>query len=163
MEHAFVRERLAKRWLPWKKLFRGPDGFGERLPRLSCRSVPDGATIELGSVTNGAHFTLLAIGPVDDPALAACAGDAREALANDIGVLSIGSNPRRQASWADWTLRDPQGAAARALGVQGPSVVLVRPDGCIAWRGAAEVTGVGSRVRSTAMIPEPLRALRAAF
>jgi hypothetical protein len=136
---------------------------------MSCRSVPDGERVPLASVVAGTHFTLVGLGPVGSHALARCAEAARAALQNDVGVVALAESAQTdsaqtdsaqaEAPWADWTLVDPAGAAARALGLAVPSVVLVRPDGLLAWSGPADAEQLAAKLRTVARLAEPLRAL----
>jgi len=70
-----------------------------------------------------------------------CADAARSRLAGDlrvIRILSAGHEPRsgENAQWANAVVEDDRDALTRAYRPRRQSVILLRPDGHIAWRFA---------------------------
>lgn len=141
LQDAFARGRMTRRW---QLLAHGTpertSGEGSRVPNAICHSVPDGEAVSLGEVLSGAHFTLLAIiGEGRDGAPPRAARAVRRALGDDVGVVAVGDDATiDEVGWADWTLRDAGGVAAR-FGLEAGGVVLVRPDRRIAYAGPADV------------------------
>ncbi|MFG2915068.1 FAD-dependent monooxygenase [Kitasatospora sp. NPDC048298] len=90
---------------------------GDRAPDAPCTTA-DGTPTRLFDLFRGPHFTLLTVG--EHPALA----DVRE------NADPAAPGLRRAA------VLDPEGHVARAYGLRGDAVVLVRPDGYVALTGA---------------------------
>ncbi|WP_051710860.1 FAD-dependent monooxygenase [Streptomyces sp. NRRL S-350] len=96
---------------------------GDRAPDAPCTTT-DGTPTRLFDLFRGAHFTLLTIG--EHPSLDEPSGQA--SLPASVGL-------RRAA------VLDPAGHVARAYGLRGDAVVLVRPDGHVALTGATAHPG----------------------
>ncbi|MFJ7248189.1 FAD-dependent monooxygenase [Kitasatospora sp. NPDC098652] len=98
---------------------------GDRAPDAPCTTA-DGTPVRLFDLFRGPHFTLLAFG--DHPAPADQSGPADPAarsVLQDLPGLRVAA------------VRDPDGHAARAYGLRGEAVVLVRPDGYVSLTGAS--------------------------
>jgi 2-polyprenyl-6-methoxyphenol hydroxylase-like FAD-dependent oxidoreductase len=139
LHDAFARGRMQQRW---QILAAGApersSGAGARVPNAICRSMPDGAEVEIAEVLSGAHFTLLArVDHGRDDAAARAAGAVRRALGDDVGVVAVARASVAELPWADWTLVDAGGATER-LGLDPGGVVLVRPDRRVAYAGPAD-------------------------
>jgi 2-polyprenyl-6-methoxyphenol hydroxylase-like FAD-dependent oxidoreductase len=101
---------------------------GDRAPDAPCATA-DGTPTRLFDLFRGPHFTLLTFG--DHPGLA---------------ELPATAGLRRAA------VLDPDGHAARAYGLRGDAVVLVRPDGHVSLTGATADAGtVLDHLRSFAL------------
>ncbi|WP_326651769.1 MULTISPECIES: FAD-dependent monooxygenase [unclassified Streptomyces] len=107
----------------WSSLATGPGNQtlhpGDRAPDAPCTD-PTGNRIRLFQLFTGPHFTLLGFGPATSAAL-------RE-VANKYGDLVRTHIIGTEAS----ALRDTDGHARRAYGIDGDALVLVRPDNHIA-------------------------------
>ncbi|WP_218893119.1 FAD-dependent monooxygenase [Streptomyces sp. 1331.2] len=93
---------------------------GDRAPDAPCTTA-DGTPTRLFDLFRGPHFTLLTVGAHPAPETSA--------------PLPVATPLRRAA------VLDPGGHVARAYGLRGPAVVLVRPDGYVALTGATADPG----------------------
>ncbi|MER7767527.1 FAD-dependent monooxygenase [Kitasatospora sp. NPDC096140] len=99
---------------------------GDRAPDAPCTTA-DGRPTRLFDLFRGPHFTLLTIGGPTDPA-----GPPGPVDLPDLPDLpDLRSVELRRAA-----VLDPDGHLARAYGLRGGAVVLVRPDGYVALTGA---------------------------
>ncbi|MEU9041012.1 FAD-dependent monooxygenase [Kitasatospora sp. NPDC048343] len=114
---------------------------GDRAPDAPCTTA-DGTPTRLFDLLRGPHFTLLTIG--EHPALTGLPSEAglpgSVGLATEAGLYALPGLPgaaglRRSA------VLDPDGHVARAYGLRGDAVVLVRPDGYVALTGATADPG----------------------
>ncbi|MFE3880310.1 FAD-dependent oxidoreductase [Kitasatospora sp. NPDC059146] len=96
---------------------------GDRAPDAPCTTA-DGTPVRLFDLFRGPHFTLLAFGAHPAPA----DPSARPALQ---GLQDFPDLPGLRVA----AVRDPDGHAARAYGLRGDAVVLVRPDGYVSLTG----------------------------
>ncbi|MFF2077194.1 FAD-dependent monooxygenase [Kitasatospora sp. NPDC058162] len=96
---------------------------GDRAPDAPCATA-DGTPVRLFDLFRGPHSTLLAFG--DHPAGGPSGLEGRQDLQGlaDLPGLRVAA------------VRDPDGHAARAYGLRGDAVVLVRPDGYVSLTGA---------------------------
>ena len=99
-------------------------------------TLPDAATglpTRLFDVYRGPAFTLLAFGTEQI--------DAAERVGNDYpGLINVGAivGPDGGRPELMRTLVDPRGLIARRYGLAGQALVLIRPDGYVAFRGQTE-------------------------
>ncbi|GAB7185888.1 FAD-dependent oxidoreductase [Kitasatospora sp. Ki12] len=96
---------------------------GDRAPDAPCTTA-DGTPTRLFDLFRGPHFTLLTFG---------------DHLAPD--GLPTGADPHTPTPLRRAAVLDPDGHAARAYGLRGAAVVLVRPDGYVALTGATADPG----------------------
>ncbi len=101
---------------------------GDRAPDAPCATA-DGTPTRLFDLFRGPHFTLLTVGA--HPALDGLA----ERWPTAQAPLPAATPLRRAA------VLDPGGHVARAYGLRGDAVVLVRPDGYVALTGATADPG----------------------
>lgn len=120
---------LGYRWssLAVERDARGDDSplrAGDRAPDAPLRDA-DGAAVRLFEIFSGTHFTLLGFGAGSAAALR----ESTERHGASVWSYQIASDPG--------ALDDFEGHAARAYGVTGDALVLVRPDGHIALTAPA--------------------------
>jgi len=121
----------------------GPSA-GDRAPDAPCLVQPAGEPTTLGAQSSRGWALLLFGGGHKD--LSVCAAAARSRLGNDLrivrilGRMALDDTQCADAVLADTVLRDHCGAIARLYRPGDAEIVLLRPDGHLAWRGRPEAT-----------------------
>jgi 4,5-epoxidase len=110
---------------------RGPQP-GDGAPDVECQRHGDSGSTTIGREI-GPNWGLMVFDPMDETA-SACAAAARERLGDDLVVLHVASGKQGPETAANRLVDDPSGKVARAYGARPGTVILVRPDGHIAWR-----------------------------
>ena len=122
---------------------------GDRAPDAPCLMQPADEPTTLGAQSSKGWALLLFGGGRKD--LSACAAAARSRLANDVRIVRILRRSEIMAVDdtqcavtvpADTVLRDHCEAIARLYRPGDTEIVLLRPDGHLAWRGRPEATKV---------------------
>jgi hypothetical protein len=124
---------------------RGAPRPGDRAPDAPGRDAGTGAAKRLFDVYRGSHFTLLLFtgtraAPDAGPArLAALARQVEERLGDDVRtcLVAAGGTDPTGSGWAGDRLQDPTGEAHRIYAARAGAAYLIRPDGCVAYRGGA--------------------------
>jgi 4,5-epoxidase len=116
---------------------------GDRGPDAACRVVATGKIGTLGNQVN-AHWALLLFGG-SEAEQRACAEAARSYLERDLQVVRIlrtgcALQDLGDADFADAVVQDDHGAVARAYRPGRRGLILLRPDGHIAWRSSQLAT-----------------------
>jgi 4,5-epoxidase len=125
---------------------------GDRAPDAPCLMQPAGEPTTLGAQSSKDWALLLFGGGRKE--LSACAAAARSRLGNDVRIVRILGRGQIMALDdsqcadtlpadtvpADTVLRDHCGAIARLYRPGDAEIVLLRPDGHLAWRGSPEAT-----------------------
>ena len=120
---------------------------GDRAPDAPCLMQPAGEPTTLGAQSSKGWALLLFGGGRKD--LSACAAAARSRLGNDVRIVRILRRSEIMAVDdtqcavtvpADTVLRDHCEAIARLYRPGDTEIVLLRPDGHLAWRGRPEAT-----------------------
>jgi 4,5-epoxidase len=133
---------------------------GDRAPDAPCLLQPAGEPTTLGAQSSKGWALLLFGGGRND--LSACAAAARSRLGNDVRIVRILQRGQLVADGdaqhadtvpadtvpadavpADAVLRDHCGAIVRLYRPGDTEIVLLRPDGHLAWRGLPEATELG--------------------
>jgi hypothetical protein len=109
---------------------RGPQS-GDGAPDVECRRAESGATTVGREI--GPNWGLMVFGPMDDAA-GACNATACERFGDDLVVLHVVSGEQDPETGADRRIDDSGGEIARAYRARPGTIILVRPDGHIAWR-----------------------------
>jgi 4,5-epoxidase len=110
---------------------RGPQP-GDGAPDVECRRRGDSGSTTIGGEI-GPNWGLMVFGPADE-AIRACQAAARRRLGDDLVVLHVVSGTQSPEIDADRLVDDPSGKVARAYWARPGAIILVRPDGHIAWR-----------------------------
>jgi 4,5-epoxidase len=105
---------------------------GDGAPDVECRRRGDSRSTTVGGEI-GPNWGLMVFGPMDEAA-SACNAAARERLGGDLVVLHVASGKQGHETPVDRQIDDPGGKVARAYRARPGAVILVRPDGHIAWR-----------------------------
>jgi 4,5-epoxidase len=105
---------------------------GDGAPDVECRRSGDSGSTTVGREI-GPNWGLMVFGPMDEAA-SACDAAARERLGDDLVVLHVVSGKQGPRTGADRLIDDSGGQIARAYRARPGAIILVRPDGHIAWR-----------------------------
>jgi 2-polyprenyl-6-methoxyphenol hydroxylase-like FAD-dependent oxidoreductase len=106
---------------------------GDRAPDATMPDASTGLPVRLFDVYRGPAFTLLAFGTAQLDAATRVGSDYPDLINVCAIVAPDGGRPELMR-----TLVDPRGLIARRYGVTRPALVLIRPDGYIAFRGDTE-------------------------
>lgn len=126
----------------------GPEP-GDLAPDAAC-TLQDRIPTSVGRLIG--TWGLIAFGGKDSE-IRACVLAARSRLGDDLRVLRFASGSGEAACERDVIIEDQNGAVARAYRQGNDTAVLLRPDGCIAWRShARDVAGLTSWLDDTLRI-----------
>jgi 4,5-epoxidase len=111
---------------------------GDRAPDAPCLMQPAGEPTTLGAQSSAGWALLLFGGERQD--LAACAAAAHARLGKDVRVLRILRQDQEiepdDAQGADAVLKDHSGTIVELYQPGGTEILLLRPDGHLAWRAS---------------------------
>ena len=105
---------------------------GDGAPDVECRRRADCGATTVGREI-GPNWGLIVFGPMDEAA-GACKAAARGRLGDDLVVLHVVSGAQGPEIDADRLVDDLGGKVARAYWARPGAIIMVRPDGHIAWR-----------------------------
>jgi 4,5-epoxidase len=112
---------------------------GDRGPDASCRVWATGESTTLGDQVDAQWALLLIGGPeAEQRVCAEAARSCRDRHLRVVRILPAGQQPRDgdDTQWADAGVQDDRGTLARAYRPGRHAVVLLRPDGHVAWRSS---------------------------
>jgi hypothetical protein len=107
---------------------------GDGAPDVECRRRADSGATTVGREI-GPNWGLIVFGPMDE-AVGACKAAARRRLGDDLVVLHVVSGAQDPEIDADRLVDDLGGKVARVYWARPGAIIMVRPDGHIAWRSS---------------------------
>jgi 4,5-epoxidase len=112
----------------------GPQA-GDGAPDAQCRRLPDGTPTSVGREL-GPNWGLIVFGPATEAARR-CVRAARMRVGVGLRVLRLASHGDKPV-FGETLAQDERGAVERAYKPRRDTVLLLRPDGQVAWRSSSE-------------------------